>query len=223
MKKVGYMAAFLSAALIFASCDLSNAVKGGAIGTGAGAAIGAGIGKVAGNTGVGAIIGATVGGAAGALIGHKMDKQKKELENQLPDAKVEAVNDGEAIRVTFDSGILFKTGKYDLNEASRNSLKKFATSLQNNPDTNIQIIGYTDNTGSDRVNNPLSVNRAKSVYDFLLGQGISNKRMEYLGKGSSDPIASNDTAEGRKLNRRVEVYILASSKMIEEAKAGTLK
>ncbi|GAD05172.1 membrane protein [Porphyromonas crevioricanis] len=222
MKKTSIIAALAATALLISGCGLSNAIKGGAIGTGAGAAIGAGIGKVAGNSGMGAIIGATIGGAAGAIIGNKMDKQKKELETQLPDAKIEAINDGEAIRVTFDSGILFQTGKSDLNAASRSALSKFAKNINENPDTDIEIIGHTDSTGSDRVNNPLSERRAKAVYSFLNAQGVATSRMQYSGKGSYEPIADNSTVEGRRLNRRVEVYILPNAKMIKEAKQGSL-
>ena len=223
MKKTSIVATALAAVITLSGCGLSNAIKGGAIGTGAGAAIGAGIGNVAGNTGLGAIIGAAVGGAAGALIGDKMDKQKKELESQLPDAKVEAINDGEAIRVTFDSGILFQTGKSDLSAVSRTALSKFARSVNDNPDTDIRIIGHTDNTGSDRINNPLSIRRAQSVYDFLVAQGVASARMNYDGKGSYEPVASNSTVDGRRLNRRVEVYSLPNAKMLREAKQGTLK
>ncbi|WP_329905285.1 OmpA family protein [Porphyromonas pogonae] len=225
MKKNMITAGLLAGALLFGGCglNLNNATKGGAIGVGAGAALGAGIGKVAGNTGLGAAIGAAVGGTAGALIGHKMDKQKKELEASLPDAKVETINNGEAIRVTFDSGILFALNSSDLNSSSRQSLSNFAQSAQNNPDTNIKIVGHTDNTGSDRINDPLSVRRAKSVYSFLTMRGVSSSRMAYEGMGSHMPVESNATDMGRKANRRVEVYILPNQRMVEKAKAGTLK
>ncbi len=222
MKKKTVAIALMSALLV-SSCGLSNAVKGGGIGAAAGGLIGAGVGHVAGNTGVGAAIGAVVGGAAGALIGNKMDKQKKELEKQMENAKVESVNEGQAIRVTFDSGILFATGSANLNSASQNALRTFARNLISNGQTNIQIIGHTDNTGSDRVNDPLSVNRAKSVFDFLANQGVDSGRMSYTGKGSYEPIADNSTAAGRRENRRVEVYILPSAEMIEAAQNGTLR
>ena len=223
MKKQSLAAAFLAGALVLSSCGASNAVKGAGIGAAGGAAIGTGIGRVLGNTAVGAVIGGVVGGTAGTLIGKKMDKQKRELEKSLENAKVESINEGQAIRVTFDSGILFATGKATLSDASRNSLMKLAKSLEENPQTNIQIIGHTDNTGSDRVNDPLSVNRAKSVFDYLASQGVTNKRMEYAGKGSKEPVADNTTVAGRQANRRVEVYILPSKEMISAAENGTLK
>ena len=153
-----------------------------------------------------------------------MDRQKKALEEQLAkEAKIESVNNGEAIRVTFDSGILFATGKSVLSPESKTALRKLATNLAANPETNIQIIGHTDNTGSDRVNDPLSVNRAKGVFDYLNTQGVVNTRMEYAGKGSKEPIADNATTSGRQENRRVEIYILPSQAMIEAAQKGTLK
>ena len=138
--------ALIVALMATTACGLSNTVKGGGIGAAAGGLLGAGIGKIAGNTGVGAAIGAVVGGAAGALIGNKMDKQKRELEESLENAKVESVNEGQAIRVTFDSGILFATGSANLSSASREALRTFASNLISNGQTNIEIIGHTDNT-----------------------------------------------------------------------------
>lgn len=224
MKKNKIAVAVVATSVALSSCGLSNGVKGGGIGAAAGGLLGAGIGSVVGDTGWGAAIGAVVGGTAGVLIGNKMDKQKKALEEQLAkDAKIESVNNGEAIRVTFDSGILFATGKSVLSNESKTSLRKLAANLAANPQTNIQIIGHTDNTGSDRINDPLSVNRAKGVYDYLTTQGVVNTRMEYTGKGSKEPVADNSTAVGRQENRRVEIYILPSKEMIEAAQNGTLK
>lgn len=214
----------LCMAVTFTSCkSWNNTAKGTAIGVGGGTAVGAGIGALAGNTALGAVLGAAVGGTAGALIGKKMDKQKKELEATLPDqTTVETINNGEALKVTFDSGILFATNSSTLSAASMSALRNFATSLKANPDTDIRIIGYTDNTGKVDYNQLLSEKRAKSVYDYLMQQGISSDRMVYEGRGVHDPIASNDTPEGRALNRRVEIIILANQKMIDEAKQGTL-
>ncbi len=212
----------LSGALILSSCGASNTVKGGGIGTGAGAAVGAGVGSVIGGgkgAAWGAGIGAVLGGTAGAIIGNKMDKQKAELE-AIEGAQVETVNEGEAIKVTFESGILYATNSSTLNAASRSSLDRFATSLQNNPDTDVRIYGHTDSSGSDAINNPLSQRRAESVYNYLLSKGISGNRMESQGFGSSQPVADNTTVAGRTQNRRVEVYILPNAKMIQDAKEG---
>ncbi|HUI33268.1 MAG: OmpA family protein [Dysgonamonadaceae bacterium] len=223
MKHLSLLATLLlSGLLILSSCGASKTVKGGAIGTGAGAAAGAGVGAIIGGgkgAAWGAGIGAVLGGTAGAIIGNKMDKQKAELE-AIEGAQVESVNAGEAIKVTFESGILFATNSSTLNAASRSSLDKFATSLQNNPDTDVKIYGHTDSTGSDAINNPLSQRRAESVYNYLLSRGISGNRLESQGFGSSQPIADNTSVAGRSQNRRVEVYILPNAKMIQEAKEG---
>ncbi len=223
LNKKSIAALALSAALVLTGCGLSNTAKGTGIGAGAGALIGAGVGRVLGNTAIGAAIGGVVGGTAGALIGKKMDKQKKELEEQVKNAKIESVNDGQAIRVTFDSGILFATNSSTLTTTSQTSLRDFAANLKVNDQTDLLIIGHTDNTGSDRINDPLSLNRASSVRSFLAGQGVSSNRMRVEGKGSREPVADNSTAAGRKENRRVEVYILPNKAMVEAAQNGTLK
>jgi outer membrane protein OmpA-like peptidoglycan-associated protein len=212
----------LSVSLVFSGCkSWSNALKGGTIGTLAGAAVGAGAGKLLGNTAVGAIAGAAVGGTVGTLIGKKMDKQKAELEAQLgKNASVERI--GEGIKVTFESGILFETGKAVLSESSKTALTKFSATLKEYTDTNVMIYGHTDNTGSDKINQPLSENRANAVKDFLVGQGVASSRIATKGMGSSSPVATNDTEAGRTQNRRVEVAITANEEMIKKAQEGTL-
>ena len=209
-------------AFIFSGCGMSNMAKGTAIGAGGGAAVGAGVGKAAGNTALGAVIGAAVGGAAGAIIGKRMDKQKKELEQVLPDnANLEIVEEegqAPAIKVTFDSGILFATNSSAVSDASKSALRNFAANLEKNPDTDLKIIGHTDNTGQVDYNQTLSEKRAKSVYDYLIEQGVSSRRMIFEGKGIHQPVASNSTVEGRAKNRRVEIMIMANDKMVNDAK-----
>ena len=218
-----FIAALLSMSLIFSSCETikntNNTTKGAVIGTAGGAAVGAGVGKLAGNTVLGAIIGAAVGGVAGGLIGKKMDKQAAELE-KINGAQVERV--GEGIKVTFESGLLFATGKSDLSASSKNSLTQFANSLKANPDTEVLIEGHTDNTGSDAVNNPLSERRAESVASYLKSQGVSSARLITKGYGSYQPIADNSTVAGRTQNRRVEVAIYANEDMVNNAQRGNL-
>ena len=143
-----------------------------------------------------------------------MDKQKKELEATLPEeTTVETINNGEALKVTFDSGILFATNSSTVSAASKSALRDLAASFNANPDTDIKIIGHT-----------LSEKRAKSVFDYLMeDQGVSSKRMTYEGKGVHEPVADNSTPEGRALNRRVEILILPNSKMVQEAQQGTLR
>ena len=198
----------------------NNTQKGAAIGAGGGAVIGGIIGHIAGNTAIGAAIGGAVGAGAGAIIGNRMDKAKAKAA-QVQGAKVETVKDTnglDAVKVSFDAGILFATGKADLNASSQTSITEIAKVLKENSDMDIAIIGHTDNTGTDKVNNPLSVNRAKSVQSSLKNQGVNNiKRVE--GQGSKNPVADNATEEGRKLNRRVEVYMYASKQMIDNANA----
>lgn len=212
----------LCLSLILPSCKtLNNAVKGAGIGTVAGAAVGAGVGKLLGNTALGAIAGAAVGGTTGGLIGHHMDKQAEELEGQLGEnANVQRVDEG--IKVTFDSGILFETGKAELNSYSREALIKFAQSLSEYPDTDVMIFGHTDNTGTDAINQPLSENRANAVKYFLIQNGVSSARLSTLGLGSSQPISTNTTAMGRQQNRRVEISITANEEMQKKAQNGTL-
>lgn len=212
---------FLCGIFILSGCGLNNTAKGTAIGVGGGAAVGAGVGKIAGNTALGAVIGAAVGGAAGAIIGRRMDKQKQELEQVLPeDTNVEVVEEegqAPALKVTFDSGILFATNSSTVSDASKTALRNFANNLEQNPDTDLKIIGHTDNTGQVDYNQTLSEKRAKSVYDYLLEQGVNSKRMVYEGKGIHQPVADNNTVEGRAKNRRVEIMIMANEKMVQDA------
>ena len=226
MKNLKSIAAGLCAAMVLVGCNVSNTAKGTAIGAGGGAVVGAIIGKMAGNTAIGAVIGGTVGATTGAIIGKKMDKAKKEAE-AVKNAQVETITDAnglEAVKVTFDSGILFATNKADLDATSKASLTQFAEVLKENKDMDIAIIGHTDNTGSDAVNNPLSKNRAQSVSKFLKSQGVASAQIKTIdGLGSTNPVADNSTAEGRKQNRRVEVYMYASEKMINEANAEAAK
>lgn len=208
----------LSLALLLSGCGASNIVKGSGVGAGAGAVIGAGIGNVAGNTGLGAVIGGVVGGVAGGLIGNQMDKQAKELEAQVPEATVEKVNDGEAIKVTFDSGILFASSSSTLSTASRDALKRFAENMNANPDTDIKIVGHTDSTGRYEYNMKLSEERAQSVVNFLRAHNVAASRLVPIGVGPNEPVVDNSTRENRAKNRRVEVFILPNAKMVREAK-----
>ena len=203
-------------------CACNNMQKGAGIGAAGGAVLGGIIGHIAGNTAIGAAVGGAVGAGAGAIIGKKMDKAKAEAE-AVKNAQVESVTDAnglDAVKVTFDSGILFATNKAELSTTAKNSLAQFAQVLNNNRDCDIAIIGHTDNTGSDAINQPLSVNRANSVNNYLKSCGVSASQIKSVeGQGSSNPVADNSTAAGRQQNRRVEVYMYASQKMIEEAQA----
>ena len=155
----------------------------------------------------------------------RINEQKKELE-AIEGAQVETVtdaNDLQAIKVTFDNGILFATNSSQLSASSRDALTKFATSLKNSPETDITIYGHTDNTGTRAVNERISKERADAVANFLVGNGIARNRITTEGLAFDQPVADNSTAEGRAKNRRVEVYITASANMIKQAEEGTLK
>ena len=185
MKSLKTIAVALCAAITLAGCTASNTVKGTAIGAGGGAALGAIIGHIAGNTAVGAAIGGAVG--AGAIIGHKMDKAKKEAE-AVKNAQVEAIKDAnglDAVKVTFDSGILFTTGSATLSSTAKNSLSQFAGVLKSNSDCDVAVQGYTDNAGwknstaaqSAQKNLDLSQKRAESVTSYLLSLGVPSSQI----------------------------------------------
>lgn len=227
MKTIKIIALVLGLSICLSGCNtwnnMSKTGQGAIIGTGGGAALGSIIGAIAGNTGVGAVIGGAVGAGAGAIIGNRMDKVKKAAETQLPNATVETVKDAnnlDAVKVTFNSGILFATNKADLNQTSKNELNNLANIMKQNSDVSVDVRGYTDSTGTDAINNPLSVNRAQSVANYLTQNGVAYSQMKNVnGYGSTNPVASNDTAEGRQQNRRVEVYLYASQEMIQQAQS----
>ena len=198
--------------LMSASCaNWSKTAKGAAIGGAAGAVVGGVIGKIAGNTLLGAIAGAAVGGAAGAFIGRNMDKQAAEMRRDLQGAKVERV--GEGIKITFDSGLMFDVNKYDLRTASQENLTKLAAILNKYPDTNILVEGHTDSTGTREINMPLSENRAKAVAAYLAQQNVQSARFAVHGYGPDQPIGDNTTVDGRQMNRRVDLAIMANDKL----------
>lgn len=190
--------------------------KGAIIGAAAGAVVGGVIGNQAGNTAVGAIMGAAIGGAAGAIIGNYMDKQAEEMERDLEGAKVERI--GEGIKITFPSGILFDVNKSALQPVARENLVKLAAILNKYEDTDILIEGHTDSTGPEEYNMDLSIRRANSVGTYLADNNVSPARFKLLGYGETQPIATNDTVEGRKQNRRVEIAIFANDDLKKVAK-----
>lgn len=210
--------AIATSAMLFQGCaTATKSQKGGVIGAAAGGVIGAIIGKKAGNTAVGAVLGGAIGGTAGAVIGRKMDKQAEEIKQTVPNAEV--IREGEGIIVKFDSGILFDVNKYGLKSEARMNIENLSTSLKNNPETTILIVGHTDATGSGDYNKRLSERRAGAVKTYAQSQGISAMRLTTEGRGEDEPIADNDTETGRAQNRRVEIVIVANETMKQEAKA----
>lgn len=204
--------------MLFQSCATTTKTqKGTVIGAATGGTLGAIIGKKAGNTAVGAIIGGAIGGTAGALIGRKMDRQAEEIKQAIPNAEV--IREGEGIIVKFDSGILFDVNQSTLKTNARSNIESLATSLKNNPETTVLIVGHTDATGSDAYNQKLSVRRAEAVKSYTIAQGIASSRLSTEGRGESEAISDNTTEEGRALNRRVEIVIVANETMKQEAKS----
>lgn len=228
MKGLKLSVAVLCGAMLFSGCSMSNTAKGGLIGGGGGGALGALIGQLAGGgkgAAIGAAVGTTLGAGAGVIIGNKMDKAKKAAEAANAQAEVLTDRDGYSyVKVTFPSGILFSTGNYTLSNNARNDLSTFARGLE--ADMDIYIYGYTDNQGwknstaaqSKDKNQTLSLQRAQSVSNYLLSSGLSSAQIQkVLGMGEENPVADNTTAAGREQNRRVEVYVLPSKKMVEAA------
>lgn len=222
MIKKSIVVLLIVAMAIFAvGCSASTKTKrGAAIGAAAGGILGAVVGKQAGNTLMGAIVGAAVGGAAGAYIGNYMDKQADEMRNDIDGAKIERV--GEGIKITFDSGILFDVNKATLKPASMTNLQNLASILNKYPDTNILIEGHTDDTGTEEYNLDLSKKRSQSVSNYLASLNVDPTRFTIMGYGESQPIATNETSEGRSQNRRVELAIMANEKLkkVAEQKTG---
>ncbi len=211
---------------IFTSCEsiknTNNAQRGAGIGAVGGAVIGGILGNnlgKGGNGAMGAVLGGVVGGVAGGVIGHKMDKQAREIDNALPGAEVERV--GEGIKLVLnENAVRFDTNKSTLTAAAKANLDKLVKVFNEYPDTNIVIYGYTDSTGSAEYNLKLSGERAASVKNYLANKGLAASRFSVTGLGIADPIASNDTPDGRSKNRRVEFAITANDKMIQDAKDG---
>lgn len=217
MKIATFFVALATVSFLATSCSqMTRTQKGAVIGSAAGGTIGALIGKKAGNTAIGAIVGGAIGGTAGAFIGRKMDRQAEEIKNTVPGAEV--IKAGEGLIVKFDSGILFDFNKADLKDAARTNIANLAASMKNNPETNITVIGHTDNVGSDSYNYTLSEQRAQSVKDYAVASGVSSSRISIVGKGESEPIADNSTETGRAQNRRVEIVIVANDQLKEDAR-----
>src|SRR5687767_13271193 len=219
MKNAYFLAlVILMSIFIHPACNTSNRTKGAIIGATAGAATGAIVGKK--NKAVAIILGAAIGGVAGGLIGDYMDKQAAKMEQELENAKVERV--GEGILITFDSGILFDFDSYALKSSTRDNLEELAPTLIKYDDTNVMIFGHTDSVGADAYNETLSERRASAVDNFLVTKGVAGGRLTSEGYGETDPVASNETDEGRQLNRRVEIVVVANKELKRAAEKGEL-
>lgn len=209
-------------AISLAGCkSMNKSQKGAVIGGTSGGVVGGVVGRAFGNTAMGAIIGATVGGVGGAVIGRQMDKQAEEIAKEMGD--VDVIREGEAIVIRFREKVLFAFDRSDLNANAKTSLDKLRTTLLKYPETNITVIGHTDSKGTRQYNQTLSESRANSVASYTSQNGIDRDRMTAIGKGETDPIATNDTEEGSASNRRVEFVITANEKMKADAKKETGK
>lgn len=213
MKKIVITLAAIAVASsgLIGCANMNETQKTTATGAGIGAAAGAVIGGLTGG-GRGAAAGAAIGAAAGAGGGYlwskHMQEQKATMEQATKDTGVNVTQTADnQLKLEIPSDVSFDSGRYDIKPAMRPILDRFATTLVQNPVTTVRIIGHTDSTGSDAVNGPLSVNRASATRDYLVSRGVAMNRIAIDGHGSSEPIASNDTAAGRAKNRRVEIFV----------------
>ena len=208
--------------LVLGGCaNMTETQKGTAKGAGIGAGVGAVVGAVAGK-GKGAAIGAVVGAGVGAVAGNVWTKRQEEQKRKMEEATAGtgvAVTQTEDNRLKLDipSDISFASGRADIQPNFRTILNTFATSLAGTPNSNVTIVGHTDSTGSDAVNNPLSLNRAASVRDYLADRSVSSSRVSIEGRGSREPIVANDTAANKAKNRRVEIFVAEPAPVVAPA------
>ena len=191
------------------SANPNQRTKEGAL---TGAAIGAGLGILTGQGGKDkldrAVVGGAIGAAAGGLIGHNLDRQAAELQAELNDSRIRVVNEGNQLRVVMPNGILFATDSASVQGSIQNDLYTVADNLNRYPNTRVEVVGHTDNTGSAAYNQDLSERRAGAVAAILRSAGVSGGRIASYGRGESAPVASNLTADGQAQNRRVEILII---------------
>lgn len=209
----------LAATLALAGCaNMTETQRSTATGAGVGAGLGAIIGATTGGGGGSrAATGAALGGIAGAVAGNiwssRMEKQKQEMEQATQGTGVQVSQTADnRLKLDIPSDISFDTNRSDIRPNFRPILDKFAASLVDNPATRVTIVGHTDNTGSDAINNPLSIDRAARTRDYLTTRGVAPARFSIDGRGSHEPVASNETSAGRAQNRRVEIYVAEPQK-----------
>lgn len=215
-------ALFLFGSLLSSCKAVKNSNKtqrGAAIGVVAGSVLGAVLGNNiggGGNGALGAVLGGVIGGAAGGVIGNRMDKQARKISEAIPGAKVERV--GEGIKLVLgENSVRFDTNKSTLTKTAKTNLDKLVKVFTEYPDTDIKIYGYTDSAGADDYNMNLSQARAETVKTYLSAKGLIASRFMTVGLGEMQPLATNDTPEGKSENRRVEFAITANDKMVNDA------
>ena len=206
-----YLITGVAAVVILATgcAEMSDTQRRTATGAGVGALAGAVLSSATGGrAGTGAVVGAGVGALGTYIWSQNMERQKREMEQatQGTGIAVTQTQDNQ-LKLDIPSDISFAVGRSDIQSNFAPVLDRFAEGLRNNPNTDVRIIGHTDNTGSDAMNNPLSLDRAASTRNYLTGRGVDGRRIAIEGMGERQPIATNDTAQGRSRNRRVEIYV----------------
>ncbi len=204
----GRAVSFAAILSLGACASFTTQQKGAMVGAATGAVAGGAIGRANGSTAKGAIIGAMVGGVAGGIIGRQMDKQAAEIAGKIPGATVERV--GEGIQVTFESGLLFDFDSDRVRGEAGTNLRNLASSLDEYPNTDLLIVGHTDGDGPADYNEDLSSRRARASADYLESRGVDRRRLRTAGRGEREPVATNESDNGRERNRRVEVAIYAN-------------
>ena len=197
-------------ALIISGCaDMNDTQRRAATGAGVGAVVGAVLSSTTGGkAGTGAVVGAGVGALGTYIWSQNMERQKRDMEQATRGTGIAVSQTADnQLMLNIPSDISFAVGRSDIQPNFAPVLDQFAASLRNNPNTDVRIVGHTDSTGSDAVNNPLSMDRAASTRSYLAGRGVDSRRIMIEGMGERYPIASNDTNDGRARNRRVEIFV----------------
>ncbi|MFC5607303.1 OmpA family protein [Variovorax soli] len=211
MKK--FALSIVAAGVLLGGCaDMSQTQKSTGIGAGAGALAGAAIGSLTGGDrgaiAAGAAIGAAVGAGGGYLWSQRMENQKKQMEQATQGTGVAVTQTpNNELKLQIPSDVSFDTGRADIKPNFQPILDQFASGLRNNPNAEVRIIGHTDNTGTDAINNPLSIQRAAATRDYLIARGVRSNAFNIDGMGSRQPVADNNSAAGRAQNRRVEIFV----------------
>ncbi|MBD3243772.1 MAG: OmpA family protein [Chitinivibrionales bacterium] len=220
MRGKGILSFVVVVVVALGGCNGNRTATGGAVGAGVGGTVGGVIGQAGDNTALGVLLGAAVGGAAGAAIGYYMDRQAEEYDEQLDKAKVERA--GEGIRITYESDELFDPNSADLAPRAQPYMQELARLLQENDDTQLLIVGHTDSIGPERYNKLLSEMRAQAIADYLIDEGVAQARLSTLGIGEDEPVATNETIEGRRQNNRIEIAVYAGEELRREAEEGKI-
>lgn len=201
---------FAAAALVLSGCEsMSERQKGTAVGAGVGAGVGAVLGSVTGGkAGTGAVIGGAIGAVAGNLWSKRQEDRRVAMEQATQGTGVDVTRTADnQLKVNIPSDVSFDTGSAVIKPQMRTVLDPFAASLKDDPKAQLTIVGHTDSTGSEATNNPLSVQRAQSVRDYLAARGVASTRIQIDGRGEREPVADNVSDAGRAQNRRVEILL----------------